>query len=82
MKGQDKSDGDWLSALTIIGRILIGVPVGSSLVAIIYYALSGGEGLTASPTEIFLYGLIMLCGFVTLIYVAVKRFQRGLHGKE
>ena len=81
MKNPDKG-GDWLSALTVIGRILIGVPVGASLVGILYFALSGGGGLTASPTEIFLYGMVMLCGFVALIYVAVKRFKRGLQGKD
>lgn len=78
----DEVGGDWLGALTVIGRILIAVPTGASLVGTLYFALSGGGGLTASPSEMFLFGIIILCGFVTLIYVAVKRFQRGLQGKE
>jgi len=82
MKNQNKVDGDWLSALTVIGRILIGVPVGVSLVALLYFALSGGDGFTASRVDIFIFSTIILCGIVTLIYVAIKRFQRGLQGKE
>ncbi len=82
MKNQDNVNGDWLRALTLIGIVLFAVPIVASLIGTLYYALSGGGGLTATPTEMFLYGLIILCGFVTLVYVAVKRFQSGLKGKE
>ncbi len=82
MKSPDKAQGDYLRALTVIGIILFAVPIIASLVGTLYFALSGGGGLTATPAEKFLFGLIILCGFVTLVYVAVKRFQRGLQGKE
>ena len=82
MKNQETISGDSLSVLTVIGRILIAVPIGASLVATLYYALSGGGGFTGSPIDIFIFGTIILCGLVTLIYVAIKRFQRGLQGKD
>ena len=82
MKNQETNRADCLSSLTVIGRILIGVPIAASLIAMLYFALSGGGGFTASPSEIFIFGVIMLCGLATLIYVAVKKFQRGLKGKE
>jgi hypothetical protein len=82
VEGEKTGKEDWLNVLTVIGRILIAVPVGVSLVAILYFALSGGGGFTGSPIDIFIFGTIMLCGLVTLIYVAVKRFQRGLRGKD
>jgi uncharacterized membrane protein len=82
MKNQETMGVDWLSALTVIGRILIVVPVSASLVAILYFALSGGGGFTGSPTDMFIFGTIILCGLVILIYVAIKRFQRRLQGKD
>lgn len=81
MRNPDKGE-DWLSALTVIGIILVAVPVGASLVATLFFALSGGGGFTGSPIDIFLFSTITLCGLVTLIYVAIKRFQRGLQGKD
>lgn len=74
--------GDWLSALTVMGRILIFVPAGVSLVVLLYSVLSknGGIDLEASPADAYLFGLIFLCGVVTMVYVAIKRFQQGLAG--
>ena len=80
MKGQQTDKEGYLNVLTVIGRILVAVPIGASLVATLYFALSGGGGFTGSPIDIFTFGTIMLCGLVTLVYVAIKRFQRGLRG--
>lgn len=82
MKNEESISNDWLSSLTVIGRILIAVPTGASLVADLYLVLSGGGGFTLSSSEMFIYGIIMLCGLTTLVYVAIKRFQQGLKGKE
>ena len=77
MKKHKQNDGDWLSALTIMGRILIFVPMGASLLGFI---LSSNGGLEASPGDAYVMGMIFLCGVVTLVYVAVKRFRAGLRG--
>ena len=82
MKRQVTNEEDWLNVLTVIGRILFGVPVGASIVAILYYVFSSGGGLSASSGDIFLFNVIMLCGLTTLIYVSIKKFQRGLRGKD
>ena len=74
-----KSTGDWLSALTIMGRILISVPIIIGLVAILLSLFGVNpvdeESLFAGSTMIF------LCGVATLIYVAIKRFRQGLRGE-
>lgn len=83
MKRHKKSPGDWLDALTVMGRILLFVPIGVSLVGTLIFALSGGGGLEGSPADAYIMGVIFLCGFVILVYVAIKRFQEGLRvGKE
>jgi len=80
MKKQKHSTGDWLSALTIMGRILIFVPLIVGFVAILL-SLFGvnpvdDESLFAGSTMLF------LCGVATLIYVAIKRFREGLRGEK
>lgn len=83
MKKKKQNAGDWLSALTIMGRILIFVPIVVNLVVLLYSVLSenGGIDLEASPADAYILGLIFLCGLVTLVYVAIKRFREGLRGE-
>ncbi len=78
MNKHKQSSGDWLSALTIMGRILIFVPIGASLLGFI---LSNNGGLEASSGVAYVMGMIFLCGVVTLVYVAIKRFREGLRGE-
>jgi hypothetical protein len=80
MKEQRQGVGDYLIALTIMGRILISVPIIVSLIASLL-SLFG-----ANPVDnenIFAGGaMIFFCGAATLIYVAAKRFRQGLRGVE
>jgi len=78
MREHKQTTGDWLSALTIMGRILILVPIVASLLGFI---LSNDGGLEASSGDAYVMGMIFLCGVVTLVYVAIKRFQEGLRGE-
>lgn len=79
MKEQKQSNGDWLSALTVMGRILISVPIIIGFIAIPLSIFGvnpvNDESVFAGSTMIF------LCGVATLIYVAVKRFRQGLRGE-
>ncbi len=80
MKEHKQGVGDWLSALTIMGRILIFVPIIVSLIAFLLSLFGtnpvNDESVFAGSTMIF------LCGVATLIYVAVKRFRQGLRGED
>lgn len=70
---------DWLSALTVMGRILISVPLIVSLLAVL---LSFFKANPLNDESIFAgSSMIFLCGVATLIYVAIKRFQQGLRGE-
>ncbi len=118
MKEHKRDTSDWLSALTIMGRIMLLVPI---IIAIIVFISSifwqseivteppvlgeapatslqnettnenSGEGPTTITilqrnrvAETLTPGgvMIFLCGAATLIYVAVKRFRRGLRGED
>ncbi len=78
MKKHKRSSEDWLSALTVMGRILIFVPFILGLIVLLFsvfgYNPIGLDTLSAGASMVF------LCGTVTLVYVAVKRFREGLHG--
>jgi hypothetical protein len=80
MQNRKKKSSDWLSALTIMGRILIFVPLIVTLIAILLGLFGtspvNGESVFAGSTMIF------FCGAATLIYVAIKRFRQGLRGEE
>lgn len=79
MQKRKRDTSDWLSALTIMGRILIFVPIIISLIAILLSLLGtspvNDESIFAGSTMIF------FCGVATLIYVAIKRFRQGLRGE-
>jgi len=76
----DSSEDATLRALATMGRILLIVPLAAGIIVSVIE--------TASPSWVDWHtvaagaGIIMLCGFVTLGYVGVKRFRRGLAGKE
>lgn len=76
--GRDKAD--WLSALTIIGRIFIFVPIAAGLIQWIIDL----TGKSPANNEVIYSGsaMLIICGIVTLVYVAVKRFRKGLRGEE
>jgi hypothetical protein len=63
-----------------MGRILIFVPIAVSLLSFILSLFKAspvnGESIFAGSTMIF------LCGVIALVYVAIKRFQQGLHGED
>ena len=92
-----RTDTDWLSALTVMGRILILVPV---VVGLIVFVSSffreheiAMESSIEGPSTVFIEEniavgtltsgapMIFLCGVGILVYVAVKRFQQGLRGE-
>ena len=74
-----REDGT-LQALIIMGRILLAVPLLFGIVVSIIEAVSS----TTLDRDTFLAGggMVMLCGLVTLGYVAVKRFRRSLRGED
>jgi len=80
MQNRKQDTGDGLSALTIMGRILISVPI---IVSLIAFLLSLFGSNPVNDENVFAGGaMIFFCGAATLIYVAVKRFRRGLRGEE
>lgn len=76
----DKSQDEMLYALTVMGRILLVVPL---VVGIIVSIIEAASPATLDRDTILAgSALVMLCGLVTLGYVAVQRFRRGLQGKD
>ena len=76
----DKSQDATLRALTVIGRILLGGPILAGIIVSVIEAVSPSwvDWHTVAAGA----GIIMLCGLITLGYVAVKRFRRGLRGMD
>jgi len=80
MKERKQDTSDYLSALTIMGRILISVPI---IVSLIAFLLSLFGTNPVDNENIFAGGtMIFLCGTATLIYIGFKRFRQGLRGEE
>ena len=96
MKKNKQANGDWLTTLTIMGRILVFVPI---IVGLIVFISSffwqndiAEESIIEGPTIITIQhnvaletltggaSMIFLCGLATLVYVAVKRFRQELCG--
>ncbi len=80
-----RQSGDWLDALTVMGRILIFIPFFLGVLAVLY-RLASGENIDETLGLDFVgsaaaVGLIFLCGVTTLAYVAIKRFQKAASGK-
>jgi len=79
MQNLKQDTSDCLSALAIMGRILISVPLIVALIAILLGIFGANpvndESVFAGSTMIF------FCGVTTLIYVAIKRFRQGLKGE-
>ena len=93
----NKQREDWLSALTIMGRILIFVPVIISF--FVFISSFFGQNVIAiesaieGPSTVILQrnialetltggtSMIFLCGVTILVYVAIKRFRQGVHGE-
>lgn len=71
--------GGQLNALIIIGRIMVFVPIAVSIIILASTGYEyGGEILNSSAAGI---ATVLVCGVVTLIYVAFKRFKEGLGRK-
>ena len=94
MNKRKEANGDRLSALTVLGRIMIFVPIGVNLILFISSLLGQGgfvreEGFNPTVIEYNAFHgyltagsfLIFLCGLTMLVYVAVKRFRQGLRGE-
>ena len=96
MKKNKQANGDWLTTLTIMGRILVFVPI---IVGLIVFISSffwqneiAEESIIEGSTIAIIHNnvalqtltggafMIFLCGLATLVYVAIKRFRQGLHG--
>lgn len=72
--------GDWLKALTIVGRILVFVPMGIGVITLLVSLL--GDNKTSDYEDLFAGSIMLfLCGLVTLLYVAIKKFQQGYRGE-
>ena len=69
-----------LHALTVMGRILLVVPLVVGIVIGLIDAASSAD--LKGDTVAVGGGLVMLCGISALGYVGVKRFRRGLRGDE
>jgi uncharacterized membrane protein len=76
----DKSEDATLRALATMGRILLIVPIVAGAIVTIIEAPS--PSWVDWHTVLAGAALVMLCGLVTLGYVAVKRFRRGLQGED
>ena len=76
MESQEKTGRDWLGMLTILGRLLIFIPM------VVLALFSRGQGFATSSPEVYRAGIVVLCGLGILVFVAVKRFYRGLRGQE
>ena len=79
MQKHKQDTSDYLSALTIMGRILIFVPIIVGLTS----SLLGLFGVNPVDNDIVFSGstMLFLCGVAALVYVAIKRFRQGLHGE-
>jgi len=67
---------DWLSAVEVIGKILIFTPLIIALIDWISSFLA-----ESSPTIDYSGAFLMFqAGFITIIYVSTKRFQEGRRG--
>lgn len=80
MQNHGGDTADWLRALTIIGRVFIFVPIAVGLIQWII----DFTGESPVDNEMIYSGsaMLIICGIVTLVYVAVKRFRKGLRGEE
>ena len=64
---------DWLSAVEVVGKILIFTPLIVALISLICIFLAG-SGPTIDYSGAF---LMFQAGFITIIYASIKRFQEG-----
>jgi ribosomal protein L28 len=69
-----------LKSLTVIGMVLLLTPIIVFLLDILTPLQIGGDG-GASSGEAFCTYAFEISGFILLVYVTVKRFQKGLKGK-
>jgi hypothetical protein len=86
--------GDWLKALTTVGRILVFTPLFAGfLFSIFNFSTKTFENSVEGPSTVIIHTdttvdsitagatMIFLCGLVMLVYVAIKRFQQGYRGE-
>ncbi|MBW6471247.1 MAG: hypothetical protein K0A90_08515 [Methanosarcinaceae archaeon] len=72
-----KEPNDWLSAVEIIGNILIFTPIIVSIPPIIYAILTGVNVSIGDVGAGFSAGLMIFAGIIALIYVSIKRYKEG-----
>ena len=73
----DKSEDAILSALATMGRVLLFTPI---VIAFLTWLVRDPH--TIQESVLAGGGTVMICGLVMLGYVGVKRFRRGVAGKE
>ncbi len=76
----NESSHDYLYPLTIMGRILLFTPLLFGLLSISYSLLTKNDSGLIYEGDPYSAALLFLCGLITLLYVAVKRFKQGLKG--
>ncbi len=72
-----KEPNDWLTAVEVIGKILIFTPIIASLPPIIYAILTGVNVSVGGTGAGFSAGLMIFAGIISLVYVAIKRYKEG-----
>ncbi len=79
MKDLNKNSDVQLSVLAVVGRTMIFVPIILTILSIIVSLI--GLSLDVQSLASGLGG-VFLCGIAILLYVAFRRFQRGIRGED
>ncbi len=79
MKDLTKNDDVQLSVLAVVGRTMIFVPIILTILSIIASLI--GLNLDVQSLASGLGG-VFVCGIALLLYVAFRRFRRGIRGED
>ncbi|MCZ7385552.1 MAG: hypothetical protein O8C63_12510 [Candidatus Methanoperedens sp.] len=72
-----KEQKDWLSAVEIIGKILLFTPIIVSLPPIIYAVLRGVNIGLGDAGAAYSAALMIFAGLLAIIYVSIQRYKEG-----
>lgn len=72
-----KRSNEWLTAVEVIGKILIFTPIIASVPPIIYAILTGVNISIGGTGAGFSAGLMIFAGVIALFYAAIKRYKEG-----
>ncbi len=79
MKDLTKNNDVQLSVLAVVGRTMMFVPIVITILSILASLI--GLNLDVQSLASGLGG-VFLCGIAILLYVAFRRFQRGIRGED